>query len=144
MFKTFDDFLNESVGANNTSSLISIMSRLEAIRRQSQTSHWNITGVDFVSLHTLLDELYTFAQECIDKTAERILALEPSVLVAIESDYVPVRTKDKGSNIATVIGILNTDDIVRLMSGLDSVSENMVQEFVIELDKFKWKFESSK
>lgn len=146
--KTFGEFrktlIGESYGTGGIPALSIIMNRLEAIRRQAQTSHWNITGTDFVSLHTLLDELYTFTQESIDKTAERRLALDTSSMVSIECDYSPVKTKEKLGNLEAITGILTTDDIVSLMSGLDAVSENMVQEFVIELDKFRWKFESSK
>lgn len=37
--------------------------------------HWNVTGPQFVSLHTLFEEHYTELQTAIDEIAERIRAI---------------------------------------------------------------------
>ncbi len=42
---------------------------------KTQNFHWNITGVEFYSLHLLFEKQYTELAEAIDEIAERIRAL---------------------------------------------------------------------
>ncbi len=146
---TFKEYLsapvNEQVAPNQSiSTLYSIIPILEKIRRQSQTSHWNVRGDDFITMHEAFDKVYEFSGESIDRVAERIKAINTDFGVMVESDYKPVITNDKNSNIDLMVSVLDTSVMTAFLSNLDPVSENMVQEIIIELDKNRWFIESSR
>src|ERR1700686_1586879 len=59
--------------ASNT--LAHFLADTYAIYLNTQNFHWNITGVEFYSLHLLFEKQYTELAEAIDEIAERIRAL---------------------------------------------------------------------
>lgn len=157
MFKSFNDFLKESTQSDQATLseaevsqtlpiLATIVNLFEEIRRQAQTSHWNIRGTDFLTLHKTFGEVYDLANESIDKVAERFLALSVSTpsMIAVSSQFIPVATQDKAENISLMVNILNMDAVKEMLIGLDVVSENMLQEIIADFEKHRWFIDSSK
>jgi len=52
------------------------LANLHALYLLTQNCHWNITGIHFSALHTMLEDQYTELATAIDDTAERIKALD--------------------------------------------------------------------
>lgn len=157
MFKSFNDFLKESTQSDQATLseaevsqtlpiLATIVNLFEEIRRQAQTSHWNIRGTDFLTLHKTFGEVYDLANESIDKVAERFLSLSVSTpnMIAVSSQFIPVATQDKAENISLMVNILNMDAVKEMLIGLDVVSENMLQEIIADFEKHRWFIDSSK
>ena len=140
--KNFTRFLNEERGAPKELSLI--MTKLEDIRRASQSAHWNVRGKNFLELHALFGEIYDYSNMQIDVIAERIMAINDKALVSIEGSKIPSPSTDEGRNIDMVLELLSTGDVTKLLSSLDETSSNIVQEIISQLDKFAWKLKSTK
>lgn len=49
-----------------------VLSHLFATRLKSQVYHWNVRGLQFYSMHKLLEEIYRSLDDSIDEVAERI------------------------------------------------------------------------
>lgn len=120
------------------------MTKLEDIRRASQTAHWNVRGKNFLELHALFGEIYDYSNEQIDVVAERIMAINDKALIGIEGSKIPSPSSDEGRNIDMVLKLLSTEDLTKLLNSLDETSSNMVQEIISQLDKFAWKLKSTK
>jgi len=52
------------------------LANLHALYLLTQNCHWNVTGIHFAALHTMLEDQYTDMATAIDDTAERIRALD--------------------------------------------------------------------
>jgi len=140
--KSFTRFLNEERDASKK--LSSILTKLEDIRRASQSAHWNVRGKNFLELHALFGEIYDYSNEQIDVIAERIMAINDKALISIEGSKIPSPSSDEDRNIDMVLKLLSTEDLTKLLNSLDETSSNMVQEIISQLDKFAWKLKSTK
>lgn len=140
--KSFTRFLNEERDASKK--LSSILTKLEDIRRASQSAHWNVRGKNFLELHALFGEIYDYSNEQIDVIAERIMAINDKALISIGGSKIPLPSSDEGRNIDMVLKLLSTEDLTKLLNSLDETSSNMVQEIISQLDKFAWKLKSTK
>lgn len=138
------DLITENINDGSLPVIRQLINHIENIRRQAQTSHWNIRGSDFLTLHKAFDEVYEFAQESIDKLAERCKSIDSQSIVRIDSIFQPVGTPDKVMNISLMVDILQTEQIQLSLSKLDPVTENIVQEMIAEFDKHRWFIESSR
>ena len=68
----------------NTKPVIKILEVLLAnsyvLALKTQYAHWNITGINFISLHNLFEEQYNDLHSAVDVIAERIRALDEMTL----------------------------------------------------------------
>ena len=140
--KNFSRFLNEERSASKK--LSSILTKLEDIRRASQSAHWNVRGKNFLELHALFGEIYDYSNKQIDAIAERIMAINDKALISIEGSKIPSPSSDEGRNIDMVLELLSTKELTKLLNSLDETSSSMVQEIISQLDKFAWKLKSTK
>jgi len=117
---------------------------------QTKHAHWNVVGPLFHPIHELLDEFYEQHQEWSDQVAERMRALGAAVdgrtaAVGRESPLkeLPVsaiRDADVVAAMLERVGTVATNTRQR-MEGLgdaDSVTENLLQEIVLGLEKQLW------
>ncbi|MGZ9103910.1 MAG: Dps family protein [Rhodoplanes sp.] len=74
--RSSDETRNSSTKADVAERLGTVLASTYALRIKTQNFHWNITGPNFIGLHTLLETHYKELDEAIDVVAERIRALD--------------------------------------------------------------------
>lgn len=67
--------MNENQRASVSGSLNKILADTYLLYVKTQNYHWNVTGIEFFSVHKMFDEQYHEMAEAIDEIAERIRAL---------------------------------------------------------------------
>ena len=74
--RSSDETRNSNTKADVAERLGTVLASTYALRIKTQNFHWNITGPNFIGLHTLLETHYKELDEAIDVVAERIRALD--------------------------------------------------------------------
>ena len=123
---------------------------------QAKHAHWNLHGIQFRSIHHQLDEVAETARQFSDRMAERCLALgaaadgrvasiaantslDPSPEGRIEDTRVVEHMVERLHAVSEV----GRSRLQRLERA-DPVSQNLVCEFLEQIEKQLWMFESSR
>lgn len=94
--------------ANEPGALRDLFARTVWLRDMTQSAHWNVTGLNFSSLHDLFGEQYTELAGAVDEIAETLRATERRPFVATsgrgedEIRYVAVSNANAIAEIATM------------------------------------------
>lgn len=75
MQQTIDIGINEPARRDVAESLKRVLADSYTLYLKSRNYHWNVTGPQFTTLHTLFEEHYTELETAVDDIAERIRAL---------------------------------------------------------------------
>ncbi len=67
--------IEEAARKNIADGLIRVLADSYTLYLKTHNFHWNVTGPQFTSLHTLFEEHYTELASAVDEIAERIRAL---------------------------------------------------------------------
>jgi starvation-inducible DNA-binding protein len=113
--------------------------------------HWNIKGESFISIHKLLDEIYTGVIEYVDNLAERCIALGGSVRgtnrmsvstsILLEMEIEIYKQEDVIRVVAASLSLcanILRSSIDKIDSSGDKVTSNILQDMVAGLDKWTW------
>ncbi|MGB5480589.1 MAG: DNA starvation/stationary phase protection protein [Eudoraea sp.] len=117
--------------------------------------HWNVDGHDFFELHEEFEKEYNTVKQNIDIIAERIrvFGLKPSMKIKEILDLSEIKevSADKMSPTAMVTEVLKDFDVLHdkmldvvnaaLETG-DNVTEQIVTDFMRNLEKRNWMFTS--
>ncbi len=96
--------------------------------------HWNVTGWDFVSLHTLLEEQYNEIKVSADAIAERVRMMGFNAIGSMKSFLDHTRLEEAGSNKMAardmISDLLETNEsmIRNLRADIDSVTDSLGDE----------------
>ncbi len=114
--------------------------------------HWNVKGADFFILHEKFEELYTQLYQNIDDLAERIITIGYKPLHSYSkylSQSIHKEVTDVSGEEETVVqvikglGVLSTSHrkVAQLAGEIgDIVTEDMLTNFVADLEKRMWMF----
>lgn len=67
--------IQDNVKTNTIDKLQSLLVLLIDLRQVVRTAHWNIKGINFISYHTLLDEVQSSIDSYVDEVAEKVVTL---------------------------------------------------------------------
>lgn len=114
-------------------------------------AHFNVVGPNFGELHKLYKRIYEYLDEWYDKFGERVRALDETFPTRTITD--PCDCGDEGTHTEAVLDIL--DDLSTQACSAnetyedaedggeeDPVSANMVLEFQLGVDKWRWMLRS--
>lgn len=141
---------------NTNKQLNQYLADVNVLFRKVQNFHWNVVGSDFVSVHTLLETLYTELDGQIDIVAERILARGGQPLGTMKS-YLEVTNIVEAENkkIATKSALEQIKvDYEYMLSTLKAVkvaadneedygTSAMVDEYIASFEKTLWIFKAT-
>ncbi len=112
--------------------------------------HWNIQGRSFFELHVKFEELYTDANEKVDRIAERILTLDGTPLHTF-SDYQKVSKVPIGKNVskdkkAVELILASLSELLKIERKVldkagdagDEGTNAMMGDFISEQEKTIW------
>ncbi|MCL1922758.1 MAG: DNA starvation/stationary phase protection protein [Propionibacteriaceae bacterium] len=135
--------------------LQSVLADLLDLGLVSKQAHWNITGANFLPVHTHLDVVYTQALASQDLVAERITALKGfpdgrAATVAATSSLAaaPAGEQKDGAVVKNFAKLL--EDLSATISGKfgdlegDLATQDILIGIVAGLDKDAWFFRSQK
>lgn len=110
-------------------------------------AHVNVTGPSFGALHALYQEGYELLDEWFDTFAERIRACGGMMGNNLKP-YGDMGEVGSGDYVAGVEGVVSgicevADEIADKLVNAP-VTQNMVLEFIAEVDKFRWKVRASR
>jgi starvation-inducible DNA-binding protein len=138
-----------------TNSLNKLLANSYCLYLKTQNYHWNITGPQFNSLHTLFELQYTELAAAIDEIAERIRALGAHALGSF-TNYAPLLEISEATgkeNAAEMLTQLAGDQatIVRLCQEAIALGQEAHDEATVDLmigrvqvhEKNKWMLASS-
>lgn len=126
------------------------------LHSMAKVAHWNVRGPTFKALHTLFDEVAGVADEQTDDIAERLVALggfaEGTVRDAASATPLkpfPSKVNDGERLTRTLLERLTAH--VSVMKEADTTADqhgdadtvNMLQEFVVSLEKYGWQLAAS-
>jgi starvation-inducible DNA-binding protein len=111
--------LDEDAAVKTISILQSRLASLLDLQLTLKHIHWNVVGINFISVHEFLDPQVASVQEMSDAVAERIAALGGSPL-GTPGAIVKFRTWDDYE--------LNREPTVRHLSALDSVYTGVISD----------------
>jgi starvation-inducible DNA-binding protein len=123
---------------------------------QAKQAHWNLRGSEFRSIHLQLDELGEAGRAYADRLAERCLALGVAAdgrvaSVAANTDLDPfpegrLEVKQVIEYVADRLRTVSEAGRSRLarLEQVDPVSQSLVCEFLEQIEKQLWMFESSR
>ena len=112
--------------------------------------HWNVTGPNFIAVHTMLDPQVDAVRAMVDETAERIAALgaspvgTPGALVAQRDwDDYSIGRADAIEHLAALnivfTGIIEGHrDAIETTEELDPVTQDMLISQASQLEQFHW------
>ena len=116
--------------------------------------HWNVEGPDFFELHEAFEQDYKITEKNIDEIAERIrvFGIKPRLSIKDILDLSEIKESKKSiSALEMIREILKDFEIlhdkmldvlnVALETG-DNVTEQMISEFMRELEKRNWMYTS--
>ena len=132
-----------------------VLAETYALYLKTQNCHWNVTGSNFYSLHSMFEEQYKELAEAVDEIAERIRALGEKVEASFShfdkaksiSDAKPSNSsepmlKDLVQSQEIIIGRLVELSNVASDQG-DKASEDMAVQRLHAHEKQKWMLSSS-
>ncbi|WP_349352463.1 MULTISPECIES: DNA starvation/stationary phase protection protein [unclassified Flagellimonas] len=135
-------------------SLNTLLANYQVFYNKLRNFHWNIEGPDFFELHEEFENEYNTVKENIDIVAERIrvFGVKTNFTMKKTMELSKIEEKDKNfSALEMVREVLNDYEILHdnmldavnasLETG-DVVTENMMIEFMTELEKRHWMFTS--
>ena len=135
-------------------SLNTLLANYQVFYNKLRNFHWNIEGPDFFELHEEFENEYNIVKENIDIVAERIrvFGVKTNFTMKKTMELSKIEEKDKNfSALEMVREVLNDYEILHdnmldavnasLETG-DVVTENMMIEFMTELEKRHWMFTS--
>tara|TARA_B100001989_G_scaffold230456_1_gene188511 strand:- start:76 stop:573 length:498 start_codon:yes stop_codon:yes gene_type:complete len=133
--------------------LSTVLANSYALYLKTQFYHWNITGKNFMSLHTLFEEQYTELALAIDEIAERIRALgyfSPGTFKSFmntsdikEDESVPTSSTMLQNLIdASEICIRSCMEAKELCEDKDDVTEDLMIARINVLQKNSWMLRS--
>lgn len=135
-------------------SLNTLLANYQVFYNKLRNFHWNIEGPDFFELHEEFENEYNTVKENIDIVAERIRVF------GVKSDFTLKKTlelskiKEQEKNLSAlemVREVMRDYEILHdsMLDGVnaaletgDVVTENMLTEFMTELEKRHWMFTS--
>ena len=122
---------------------------------QLKQAHWNVKGMEFISLHKLFDEIAEQVEEQVDTIAERITSLGGTALGTIQQAAAntglrlyPVdifAAKDHIEHLAhnvAILGELSRNNIKRSETLGDMATNDLYIDLVRMLDKNLWFIEA--
>ena len=126
-----------------------------ALYLKTQNYHWNVTGHQFGSLHSLFEEQYTDLAEAIDEIAERVRALGVKTPASFQrfSDLSTITDGDEHSDADTMVKSLAHDNthianffksvITLAQEAGDEATADLLIERVRTHEKNAWMLNSS-
>lgn len=124
------------------------------LAQQGKQAHWNVTGMNFRSVHLQLDEIVSTAQSGADEIAERIATLGSSpdgnaASVASNSRLTPYPTGFQSFENTLVLfsgsvekSVAGLREARQALSNTDVVSEDLTIGLTAELEKHLWMLRS--
>lgn len=136
---------------NTNERLNQYLADVNVLFRKVQNFHWNVVGLDFLSVHTQLETLYTELDGQIDVVAERILARGGQPLGTMKS-YLEVTKISEAENkkITTTNALEQVKvDYEYMLSALKAIkvaadneedygTSAMVDEYIASFEKTIW------
>lgn len=123
---------------------------------QAKQAHWNVRGPDFRSIHLQLDDLVKTGRTYSDRFAERCLALGvaadgrvASIAAGTSLEAFP-EGRIGGKRVVEYVAerLRTVSEVARSrlerLEQVDPVSQSLVCEFLEQLEKQLWMFESSR
>ena len=116
---------------------------------QTHTSHWNVTAPDFISLHQMFEEQYTFLWNTLDELAERYRALELPAPIKTPSVDGKLSLLPRAELLASLLAqgeatAQGLKDAIEIFDDLDdTVSEDLAIGILATIDKNNWMLRSS-
>ncbi|MBW8242988.1 DNA starvation/stationary phase protection protein [Muricauda oceani] len=133
-------------------SLNTLLANYQVFYNKLRNFHWNIEGPEFFELHEEFENEYNTVKENIDIVAERIRVFGVKSNFSLKKTLELSKIKEHEKNISAlemVREVLNDYEILHnnmldavnaaLETG-DVVTENMLTEFMTELEKRHWMF----
>jgi len=126
-------------------SLKTFLNDVMFVANQSQSSHWNMRSPSFVALHPFFGDLYNAMIGHADAIAEQIRILDIEEMVSV-SHRDTLQTFDEVENLEAVEEALEAAAISgeAASDGYGDATKNVIDGIVGDLQKWKWKINSSK
>jgi starvation-inducible DNA-binding protein len=131
-----------------------LMANYQVYYHKMRNKHWNIEGTDFFELHQEFENEYNDAKENIDLIAERIRVfgvLPDMTMREVLKVSLINESKDKMTSFEMVKDVLNDSETLHelmldvinaaLETG-DIGTENLIADFILDLEKRHWMFSS--
>ncbi|MDF0707821.1 Dps family protein [Flagellimonas okinawensis] len=135
-------------------SLNTLLANYQVFYNKLRNFHWNIEGPDFFELHEEFENEYNTVKENIDEVAERIRVFGVKSNFTMKKTLELSKIEEQEKNLSAlemVREVLHDYEILHdsmldavnasLETG-DVVTENMLTEFMTELEKRHWMFTS--
>lgn len=131
-----------------------LMANYQVYYHKMRNKHWNIEGTDFFELHQEFENEYNDAKENIDLIAERIRVfgvLPDMTMREVLKVSLINESKDKMTSFEMVKDVLNDyetlhelmlDVINAALETGDIGTENLIADFILDLEKRHWMFSS--
>lgn len=121
------------INTENLYTLTILLNKYESLKLFIKLSHWNYKGLNFKSIHDLLDEIYNSLNEFADIVAERI-AISQNVKIEIN---IPTFEDDILKSVIKNISLLSeTLNLMVKNFKQDDPFISTLQEHELKLDKF--------
>ncbi|BBB56810.1 MAG: DNA starvation/stationary phase protection protein [Rickettsiaceae bacterium] len=117
--------------------LKSVLADSYSLYFKTQNFHWNVTGPNFKSLHSLFEEQYTDLANAIDEIAERIRWLGQKVPGSLKfySDLTSISSSDEHADSATMIRelIKGQDLVIKTLKATLTIARTFDDEGTCDL-----------
>ena len=131
-----------------------LMANYQVYYHKMRNKHWNIEGTDFFELHEEFENEYNDAKKNIDLIAERIrvFGVQPDMTLREVLKVSQINeSKDKMNSFEMVKDVLQDyetlhelmlDVINAALETGDIGTENLIADFILDLEKRHWMFSS--
>lgn len=117
--------------------LLNILTHQYRLFLKTQSYHWNVEGINFISLHEKLEEHYTELLELIDTTAEHIRTLGakvPNVLSLFLTDSKMNDSNETFTALEMLHDLIQSHQIMEdiLMDATKVVDDPVIDDFIVD------------
>lgn len=126
--------IKEAIELSTINQLSQLLNLYEQTRIMLKLAHWNTTGINFLGIHELYDDVASSFLSYSDTIAERI-RLSSDVSVYIEQFNLP---EDRQSYLSFIIDHLHmvSNTINLITKNFDDPFISVLQEHELEIDKY--------
>ena len=101
-------------------------------------AHWNLTGINFYSVHKLLDEQYNDLQAIIDELAERVRANNGTALGSLKAFAEHARVEDATGEVSLADLLADHELLIRnlredIVTAGEDYGDAATEDFLISL-----------